>query len=512
LNFSATLRLCGERVFMDKEYDIVIIGAGIAGLVAGNYLLDKGRRVLIVEQGAYPGGCACSFDRKGYRFDAAVHWISQAGEGGIVRHVLTELGIADKVTFHRLPRPASIISPGRRVDLEFGRDNIAGRFAEAYPPERDALAGFWAEVDETKEELWRLVKSEPGKKSVLGKLIFNATFPLKFKRIAKYHKKPAAEVIRTYFRDEDLCRSLDVLGIFPGISFVHYAWFNSTGLDSDAYYPEGGIQAVPDALAQRFTGKGGVIRYKTLAEKILVERGAATGIVLAGGETVKAHAVISAGDARNTLLNMVGEEHLPASFVSGLKGWKPSEPFFYVYLGVDMDLAAMGFDGTPIWLFPGEVDGKKFPMLGGNALGIGMPSVLDPSLAPKGRGVLILGMLASCMFMSSCPVRKEGADSDTYRKVKEQAGDYMVELAEAAVPGLKDSIDVKVVASPHTFERYTMNYLGASSGWSMAASAQHKLPVRTPIPGLYLAGHWTMNPGGVPAAFVSGKMAAEEAG
>lgn len=495
---------------MKNDYDVIIIGAGIAGLVAANYILDKGKRVLIVEQGAYPGGCACSFDRKGYRFDAAVHWISQAGEGGIVNIVLKELGIADRVRFRRLPRPASIVSPGKRVDLEFGREKIAASFAGAYPEETDAITRFWAEVDETKEELWRLIKSDTGKKSAIGRLLFNATFPLRFKRVARYHKKPASEVIKSYFKDEGLCRSVEALGIFPDISFVHFAWFNSVGLDSDAYYPDGGIQAVPDALAERFVTKGGKIRYRTLAEKIIVEHGAARGVMLSGGETVNAGTVISAGDARNTLLNMVGEEHLPASFVSGLKEWKPSEPFFYVYLGVDMDLKAMGYDGSPIWYFPGGIDSGRFPMLGGRAIGIGMPSVLDPSLAPEGKGVLILGMLASCMFMDSCPVREEGAASDTYKAVKERVGEYMVELAGAAVPGLKDKIEVKIVASPHTFERYTMNYMGASSGWSMAAKAQHKLPVKTPVRGLYLAGHWTMNPGGVPAAFVSGKMVSGE--
>ena len=48
---------------MENQYDVVVIGAGLSGLVAGNCLLDRGRRVLIVERNPYPGGCACSFDR-----------------------------------------------------------------------------------------------------------------------------------------------------------------------------------------------------------------------------------------------------------------------------------------------------------------------------------------------------------------------------------------------------------------------------------------------------------------
>ena len=496
---------------MKNNFDIVIIGAGIAGLVAGNYLIDKGRRVLIVEQGKHPGGCACSFGRQGFRFDAAVHWISQAGEGGIVRQVLSDFGLADVVRFDRLPAPPAVWQDGIKVEPAFGMDAVVGAYSKAFPDEAAAIKKFWEDVQETKGQLWRLVKSEPGKMSLFGKLSFNLTFPLKFPYIARYHKKKATDVIRERFRDERLRRALESHGIFPDISFVHYSWFNMVTLDGDAFYPKGGIQAVPDALARRLTEKGGEIRYRTKAEKIIIENKKAAGVMTADGEEIKAARVISAGDAKNTFLKMVGRERLTKEFAELVDSWKASESFFYVYLGVDMDLKAMGFDGSPIWYFPREMKRAEFPMLGGEAVGIGMPSVLDPSLAPEGKGVVILGITASCTHMAQCPVMKKGeAGKEAYRAVKERIGEYLIDMAGEAIPGLRDKIEVKVVASPHTFERYTMNYLGASSGWSMAADAQHKLPIRTPVPGLYLTGHWTMNPGGVPAAFVSGKMAAEE--
>src|SRR5512135_2247365 len=98
------------------EYDAVIIGAGVAGLVAGNYLLDSGKRVLIVEQIKYPGGCACTFGKQGYKFDGAVHWISQAGEGGIVKSILREFGLDGEVSFERLPAPPRIWFHDRKIE------------------------------------------------------------------------------------------------------------------------------------------------------------------------------------------------------------------------------------------------------------------------------------------------------------------------------------------------------------------------------------------------------------
>jgi len=497
---------------MDKEHDVIVIGAGIAGLVAGNALIDAGKKVLIVERNSYPGGCASSFDRGGVRFDAAVHWISQAGEGGIVRQILTEFGLVDRVTFKKLPRPPRIMSEHYDLAPGFGKESLVEEFSGKFPAEKAAIIKFWDEVEQTQEQLWRLIKEGPCREAALDKLLFNISFPLKFGKIAKYHKKKASDVIRGFFSDKELCSILEVMGIFPDISFVHYAWFNSVALDGDAYYPAGGIQSVPDALAERFVGKGGSIRYRAQANKVVVEKGRATGVELKDGGVLKAGRVISAGDAINTFLNMVGEDSLPKGFVAGLKGWKQSESFFYVYLLVNMDLYKMGFDGSPIWYLRSDLDKRTFPMLGGDALGIGMPSILDPSLAPPGKGIVILGITASCTHMAGCAVKDaEGEDGrKMYKTVKEKIAQYLIDLADEAVPGLKENIVTKVVATPHTFERYTMNHKGASSGWSMAADAQHKLGIKTPVKGLYLAGHWTMNPGGVPAAFVSGKMAAEE--
>jgi len=495
---------------MSKDYDIVVIGAGIAGLVCGNYLLDSGKRVLIIEKEKYPGGYACSFTRKGYKFDAAVHWISQAGEGGIVRKVLTDLGIADEVRFSRLPRPATVITADKRIDLEFGRNGIVQGLSDAFPSERARLEKLFNEVSGTKEELWRLIELDSGNFTGLRKILFNMSFPFRFGKIMKYHKKPASDVIAAATRNEELRAVLDSLGIFPDISFVHYSWFNSVGLDGDAFYPEGGIQAVPDALAARFISNGGEIRYGTLVESLDIADKAVRGVVTPKG-VISADTVFSAGDATHTYLNLIGEERLEQGLVNEIKSWKPSESFFYVYIGADYDLKARGFDGSPVWYIPGSIDKAEFPMLGTRVLGIGMPSLLDPTLAPEGKNIIVMGMVASCDFMAGCPV-KGGKDGNghIYEAIKEKITDYLIQTAEGILPGLREKAEVVVSATPHTFERYTMNRNGASSGWSMAADRQHKLPFKTPIRNLYLTGHWTMNPGGVPAAFVSGMMAAKE--
>jgi phytoene dehydrogenase-like protein len=55
------------------QYDVIIIGSGLAGLAAGARLSKEGKIVLLIEQHKRVGGCATYFKRKGYRFEVGLH-------------------------------------------------------------------------------------------------------------------------------------------------------------------------------------------------------------------------------------------------------------------------------------------------------------------------------------------------------------------------------------------------------------------------------------------------------
>jgi phytoene dehydrogenase-like protein len=56
-----------------SEAEVVIIGAGIAGLSLGCYLQMNGFNVQIFESHNTPGGLCTSWKRKGYLFDGCIH-------------------------------------------------------------------------------------------------------------------------------------------------------------------------------------------------------------------------------------------------------------------------------------------------------------------------------------------------------------------------------------------------------------------------------------------------------
>ncbi|HBK96569.1 MAG TPA: all-trans-retinol 13,14-reductase, partial [Microcoleaceae bacterium UBA10368] len=53
-----------------QDFEAIVIGSGLGGLVAAAMLARYGSRVLVCESHTIPGGAAHSFSRRGFHFDS----------------------------------------------------------------------------------------------------------------------------------------------------------------------------------------------------------------------------------------------------------------------------------------------------------------------------------------------------------------------------------------------------------------------------------------------------------
>ena len=91
-----------------REYDAIVVGAGIGGLVTASLLASRGFDVVVLEQHSAPGGSASCFERKGYRFDVGAslfYGLAPSGTTCFVHKVLDEIGeslavVHDPVQIH----------------------------------------------------------------------------------------------------------------------------------------------------------------------------------------------------------------------------------------------------------------------------------------------------------------------------------------------------------------------------------------------------------------------------
>jgi phytoene dehydrogenase-like protein len=98
-----------------------------------------------------------------------------------------------------------------------------------------------------------------------------------------------------------------------------------------------------------------------------------------------------------------------------------------------------------------------------------------------------------------------------YQALKEEVARTFIKRAEEYLPGLSEHIEVMEVGSPRTMEHYTLNPKGSIFGWEFLKeqSMLKRLPQKTPINNLFLAGAWTFPGGGQSAVLLSGAQAAE---
>jgi len=191
-----------------------------------------------------------------------------------------------------------------------------------------------------------------------------------------------------------------------------------------------------------------------------------------------------------------------------------------VYLGLDRDLVAEGWDHHEFFLSDGyDTDADYAAMAAGDFSKTGMVIAnytdTDPGCAPEGKSVLVMLSLAPWGYENVWGTGgdlAEYSENPEYRRIKEAAADILIDRAEALIPGLRDSIEVKEIGTPLTNLRYGLSPGGSIYGREQTVeNILNRRSPKSPIPNLLFAGAW-IGGGGMSAALGSGRTAAAIAG
>jgi phytoene dehydrogenase-like protein len=506
-----------------NDYDIIVIGAGMGGLVAGNILLKKGYSVLIVEKHFKPGGYCSNFKRKDYIFDCSLHMLNGCEEGGMIYKVLKKFGAENCVEFIKLKELFHWKCPPKELDLIVAPnlDDFVEQLIKLFPHEAKNIKKFYKKYFKVYKFMISWVN-----KGVLGKIFIWLRYLSSFFRFLSILNKTVSEILDPHIGDPSCRNLITILGGFFGLSpdemsasiFIAgvFSYYHE-----GAYYPKGGSGSFSQALADIFINNGGNLLLSNEVVKIDFSGDLRTEVNCldksGNRNSYNSSTLIANCDVTDLITKLCPKNIFPHKFYEKILNREPGFSAICIYIGLDLDLNEKGFNDYELWI-TNTVEQQQTKELReiANTLNLSKfpsPSItiynnIDSTCCPKGKSVISSIYYAVPQPFLKTIEKDGGVRGDNYKKLKDKIAEkYLKDLEDLLkIPNFRKHIEVLEVATPITLHRYTANRNGSFIGWEMTPDQMilNQVSQKTPIPNLFLAGAWTMPAGGVASVMYSG--------
>lgn len=308
---------------MDKTYDVVIIGSGMAGLVAANIMAREGKSVCVLEKNNQYGGNLQTFVRERTIFDTGVHYLGGLSEGQNLYRYFDYLNILDGLVFKKLDEDGFDIITFDGDETEYphaqGYENFSRSLIAQFPEEEKGIRLYCEKLHEICNK-FPLYNLESGKPHQNDAEIFQLTAKAYIESITNNEK------LRSVLAGSNLLYAGD-----PDKTplYVHALSINSY-IESSYRCADGGSQ-ITKLLIRRLKENSGeaykhqeVINFECVDKKII-------SVTTKKGEVVKGDLFISNIEPKTTL-KMVGPEHFRKSYNTRIQGLESTISAFSIHL------------------------------------------------------------------------------------------------------------------------------------------------------------------------------------
>jgi phytoene desaturase len=486
--------------------EVVVIGAGLAGLSTACHLAGQGYEVTVVEREDIPGGRSGLLHRDGFTFDTGPSVLTMPD---LIADVLRAVG-SDLSALGPLKRldPAyrAVYADGSTIMVRGDREAMRQEIADTCGSvDAAAFEGFveWLRklylaemphfIDANFDSPLDLLRS-PGAAAQLL-------------RLGAFRK--LGNAVRSFFSDPRLVKLFSFQAMYAGLApekaLALYAVITYMDSIEGVYFPEAGMHAVPQALATAAEKNGAQLLYGSSVESVLRSpTGRVAGVRLAGGETVRADAVVCTLDTPTAYEQLLPDLAPPRAARPGKGDYSPSAVVWHV--GVrglpPVEAAHHNIHFGEQWDESFEALLERGTLMPDPSRLVTLHSLDAPQLAPDGCSTLYV--------LEPVPNLASGR-VDWTREAPRMRDRLHAFLGQNGYP---DDVVVEELVTPLEWQAQGM---AAGTPFALAHTFAQTGPFRPPnverrVPGMFFAGSGTVPGVGVPMVLISGKLAAQRVG
>ena len=477
--------------------NVVIVGAGLAGLSAALRLAGAGRKVTVVERESVPGGRNGLLNKSGYSFDTGPSVLTMPD---LIADALACVGEDIKDWLDLIPlKPLyrAFYDDGSQLDVHSDTNQMREEIAKTISPAE--AVGYGKYVDfvtklykyEMKDFIDRNIDSPLNLLTPnLARLIALGGFRKLSPKVNQFLKDPRTQKVYSF--------QAMYAGVSPQQALAIYAVIAYMDSVNGVFFPKGGMHAVPRAMAAAAQKHGVTFKYNSTVTAIEKSNGRATAVITESGERITCDVVVLNPDLPVAWRDLLGGQ--PRS-VKRLK-YSPSYATLLIGSSKKYDhLAHHNIHFGKSWAGVFDELIKKKTLMSDPSILVTLPSKDDPTLAPAGKS----------SYYVLFPTPNLTADID-WKKIGPRYRDEMIKaLEDRGYSGFADSIEVEHLTTPLDWQKQGME---AGAPFASAHTFFQTGPFRPRnlakgYENIVFAGSGTQPGVGVPMVLISGRLAAE---
>lgn len=469
---------------MMNDFDIVIIGSGMGGLVCADLLGKEGYKVCVLEKNKQIGGSLQTYVRDRVIFDSGVHYLGGLGKGQNLYQVFKYMGIMDKLKLQKMEEDVfdKIIIENDEKEYVYaqGYENFIKHLLKDFPAEEKALRYYCDKI-----------------KEVCSKFpLYNLRSGGDFNEKNEVLEIDTKEFIESVTSDKKLQavlagnNMLYVLQAGKTPFYVHAMILNSY-IESSWKCIDGGSN-IGKYIAKNIHEQGGIIHRNSEVKKIVVEEDRVGYVELADGSHVYGKNFISNMHPARTL-EMTDTDLIKHAYKNRIKSLENSIGGFVINIVFEKDSCKYlkhnyyYHKEGHIWKMTGHTE-KNWPLC------------YCVFFSASSRSEEYAESMTILAYMRYDEVKiwdksfntvsaKEDRGQD-YEDFKKQKAEILLDCVEEKFPGLRKKIKKYYTATPLSYR----DYIGNSDGSMYGIVKDYKNPLktlispRTKLPNLFLTG------------------------